>query len=276
MDEHIRPSSLSMPMSERLSQEFKQDPLFKLIVKLDLVEYLFDDYIENLKEGADYTTTDFEEWYCTHEQAINFLCKPSTMRSWQKQLNHYIEARMSGRTVIMDYQAVFRLKMALLLRKHHNIKLSRCAELVGIVSADAFRIIDRDDYDDEPRRDTNLADPFAGASEEQIQKLTEWMNALIDKRLEEKMLMLPGDSRIDEMQEKIAETMNALQSMASDEKQKELIDHAVNTMRQDVEVRDRVLMEQLNQRLEDKQLRQEMKQEIINSLPFFVRWFIKK
>ncbi|SFJ63166.1 hypothetical protein SAMN02799624_05265 [Paenibacillus sp. UNC496MF] len=273
-------------MSARLSQEFRQDPLFKLILKTDLTDELFDDYIEAMKEAVDYTTSEFEEWYCTQEQAPNFLCKPSTMRSWQKQLNHYIEARMSGRTVLMDYQAVFRLKMALLLRKSQNIKLSRCAELVGIVSSDQIRVFERDEIDDDrrPSREGGLVDPFSNASEDQMRMLSEFIAQVVDKRMDEKMqLLLPGEDRIEEINEKIesiAGALTALQENVTDDKQRELIEQAVSTMRQDVDTRDKVILEQLKELKDDKQakleMQQEMKQEIVKSLPWFVRMFVKK
>ncbi|MNW33292.1 hypothetical protein D3C74_102520 [compost metagenome] len=267
-------------MSDRLSQEFKQDPLYKLITKTDLLDELFDDYIEDLNESVDYTTTEFEGWYCTQEQAVNFLCKPSTMRSWQKQLNHYIEGRMSGRTVIMDYQAVFRLKMALLLRKHQNIKLNRCAEMVGIVSNDSLRILDN--YEDERRtsQESGVVNPFASASEEQMQKMSEWIAGIVDKRMEEmRMLALPGEDRMNELQEKvegIADVLTQLQSSVNSEEQQEILDKAVSKMREDVETRDKIVMEQLSMIQKEQKSKQEIQQEIVNSLPWFVRMFVKK
>lgn len=269
-------------MSDRLSQEFKQDPLYKLITKTDLLDELFDDYIEDLNESVDYTTTEFEGWYCTQEQAVNFLCKPSTMRSWQKQLNHYIEGRMSGRTVIMDYQAVFRLKMALLLRKHQNIKLNRCAEMVGIVSNDNLRILDRDNYEDDRRtsQESGVVNPFASASEEQMQKMSEWIAGIVDKRMEEmRMLALPGEDRMNELQEKvegIADVLTQLQSAVNNEEQQEFLDRAVSKMREDVETRDKIVMEQLSLIQKEQKSKQEIQQEIVNSLPWFVRMFVKK
>lgn len=120
-------------MSNRLSTEFSQDRLFKTIQRMGIFDELFDEHIDNLIENHDYQTANFEEWYCKDKENPNYLCTPGTMRHWLNDLSSYIETRNVGRFVLMDHKGVFRLKMALLLRKH-GLKLSLVAETAGVRS----------------------------------------------------------------------------------------------------------------------------------------------
>lgn len=120
-------------MDELLTSEFSQDPLFKIIQRLGIEDDLFDDHILGLKPGIEYSTTHIEDWWCDED-----TLKSPTMRSWLRQLGAYIETRaIGGRgNIRLDYRAVFRLRMCLLLRTH-KYSLSRIAQLVGLKSIDA-------------------------------------------------------------------------------------------------------------------------------------------
>jgi len=118
-------------MDEYLTSEFGQDPLFKLIKRIGATDELFDEHIMNLNFGIEYSTTDIEHWYCNDE------LKPATMRSWIKALEEYIEVRTVGNRGVLrlDYRAVFRVRMALLLREK-NYKLQRVCQYAGVQPMD--------------------------------------------------------------------------------------------------------------------------------------------
>jgi hypothetical protein len=126
----------------KLTQEFSQDPLYKYLDRIGKTEALFDNHIEELIEGRDYSTTDFENWYCVEEGHPDHLATAPTMRNWQKQLNGYIEGITTGRNVRLNYQSIFRLRMALMLRIN-GVPLARVTSLVGLKTDEAFVIGER-------------------------------------------------------------------------------------------------------------------------------------
>lgn len=277
-------------MSEKLAQEFQQDPLFKHLTKLDQMDSLFDDHMEDLKEGVDYTTTEFESWYCTSEDLPNYLGTGSTMRSWLKQLNAYIEARMSARTVFMDYHAVFRLKMALLLRKQ-NVKLARVAELVGIANAANVRVMDSFGSNS---ANTSMVDPFAG-DEERRAAFAGFIEKIVEDRFNSRLMMLPSSedmeemirsesdqirSEMDEKITRLASQLTDFQKKVGTEDDAHKMEAIVKEMRDDAETRSEVIMKQTRQMLEERRIQKEEKddlyQEFVKNLPWFVRMFVKK
>lgn len=104
---------------ERLEAEFGNDPLFDAVQRMNLIDELFDrDTLSVLVERHEYTTTDFEKWFCVNEADPRYLSTPGIMRAFVKELASYLQTRNLGRTIIIDYQGVIKLKMALLLRKN--------------------------------------------------------------------------------------------------------------------------------------------------------------
>ncbi|MCY9665856.1 hypothetical protein M5X11_12915 [Paenibacillus alginolyticus] len=104
---------------ERLEAEFGSDPLFDAIQRMNLVDELFDhETLSVLVERHEYTTTEFEKWFCLNEADSRYLSTPGIMRAFVKELSSYLQTRNLSRTTIIDYQGVIKLKMALLLRKN--------------------------------------------------------------------------------------------------------------------------------------------------------------
>ncbi|GGG18748.1 hypothetical protein [Paenibacillus abyssi] len=104
---------------DRLEGEFEDDPLFETIQRMGLTDELFDDEtISRLIDGHEYTTTDFEKWYCLDEASPQYLANGGVMRAFIKSMMAYLQTRSVGRSIIMDYQGFIKLKMALLLRKN--------------------------------------------------------------------------------------------------------------------------------------------------------------
>lgn len=104
---------------ERLEAEFGNDPLFDAIERMNLMDELFDqETLSVLVERHEYTTTEFEKWFCVNEADERYLSTPGIMRTFIKELSSYLQTRNIGRAIIMDYQGVIKLKMALLLRKN--------------------------------------------------------------------------------------------------------------------------------------------------------------
>lgn len=104
---------------ERLEAEFGNDPLYDAIQRMNLLDELFDqETLSVLVERHEYTTTDFEKWFCVSEADERYLSTPGIMRAFVKELGSYLQTRNLGRTIIIDYQGVIKLKMALLLRKN--------------------------------------------------------------------------------------------------------------------------------------------------------------
>lgn len=104
---------------ERLEADLGNDPLYAAIQRMNLTDLLFDDEtLSVLVEMHEYTTTDFEKWFCVNELDHRYLSTPGIMRSFVKELSTYLETRTIGRTIIIDYLGVIKLKMALLLRKN--------------------------------------------------------------------------------------------------------------------------------------------------------------
>lgn len=103
---------------ERLEAEFGNDPLYDAVQRMNLIDELFEqDTLSVLVERHEYTTTDFEKWFCV-EADTRYLSTPGIMRAFVKELGSYLQTRNIGRTIIIDYQGVIKLKMALLLRKY--------------------------------------------------------------------------------------------------------------------------------------------------------------
>lgn len=104
---------------DRLEAEFGNDPLFDAVQRMNLINELFDDEsLSVLVDRHEYTTTDFEKWYCMNESDPRYLSTPGIMRAFVKELGTYLQTRNIGRTIIFDYEGVLKLKMALLLRKY--------------------------------------------------------------------------------------------------------------------------------------------------------------
>lgn len=120
-------------MGEQLRVMFSEDRLYQFCQRPlgYSVDEIVDEYMESLHENLEYPTTQFEEWYCDESLQDQFLAARSTMRHWMGELDSYIMFRKPGRNVVMDYRAVFRLRLALLMRKK-NVKLNKVQELVGI------------------------------------------------------------------------------------------------------------------------------------------------
>lgn len=120
-------------MSSRLEMVFSQDPLYRYCEKLSIEDEIIDEHMAGLNEYMEYSTTDFERFYCDDREDKAYLCDRSTMRHWLKELNRYVEAKRpdNGRNFTLDYRSIFRLRLAMLLRKN-NVQLKKIKELLGI------------------------------------------------------------------------------------------------------------------------------------------------
>lgn len=126
--------SIPANMHARLELEFSQDRLFRIAQKnKHLKEQLIDEYMAELDELKEYTTTDFEAMYCDESKPETFLATPSTMRRWLKELNEYIEGDQRGRkgNFKLNYQSMFRLRMVLLFRKE-GYRIDQISHILGI------------------------------------------------------------------------------------------------------------------------------------------------
>jgi len=104
---------------EQLEAEFVNDPLFDSIQRMNLLDELFDEEtLSSLIDGLEYTTTDFERWFCSNDSDKRYLSSAGIMRAFIKEMGGYLQVRNVGRSIIMDYKGVIKLKMALLLRKY--------------------------------------------------------------------------------------------------------------------------------------------------------------
>lgn len=288
----------------KLSQEFRQDTLFKLISNMGLEEELFDEHMEGLSIAKEYSTTDFEQWYCNDPEDEKYLANPSTMRSWQKQLNSYIEAYLSGRNIVrMNYQSVFRLRMLLLLR-NHSVSLQRVSEMLGIKSAQPHVMQQREtstSVSDQTSSDREL-DMFKSLVGQMLSSgivkvengvpvlhIEDYVKNLVkeegqtllqgkDERFESIHNRLEAyEDHLKELQSiqqtnteknvaKIEELISKIQTEEDWEEHKNLI----SELRKDTEARDKVLTQQLRRQFKQNKI------EMYNSLPFFVKWFYKK
>jgi len=216
-------------MDEYLTSEFGQDPLFKLIKRIGATDELFDEHIMNLNFGIEYSTTDIEHWYCNDE------LKPATMRSWIKALEEYIEVRTVGNRGVLrlDYRAVFRVRMALLLREK-NYKLQRVCQYAGVQPMDPEVI--------NSRRSLSVPDQTA--------KEFEVMKALIGQMMAAGLIEIREGIPILRIQEVIhAHLQDAQKSLPDPKKIEEQLDQKVNDLREKLD-------EKLNQdRLQARQER---------------------
>jgi len=120
-------------MEQQLELMFSEDPLYRFCQRLGMTtEDIIDEHMGELVEGLEYTTTRFEEWYSDESKPEKFLAARSTMRLWLGELSTYIQPRRPGRNLVLDYKAVFRLRLALLLRSK-DIKINKVQELAGIL-----------------------------------------------------------------------------------------------------------------------------------------------
>lgn len=288
---------------EQLATEFSQDALFKLITKMQLTDQLFDEHINELKIGYEYSTTDIERWYCDDD------LKPGTMRHWQKELAEYIESSNVGtrRLVRLNYKSVFRLRMALLLREH-KVTLEKVAQLVGIRAVDPEVISNK--------QSQNLSTELS--SEKETMELDVLKNVVgqmiafglvkvengipilkindyIDEAINKRMIMLPNPTEeVKELKEKLESQDKIIEGLRAEQlKSAEQINQRletllanaktdqewaeyqsiVNELRKNDQLRVDSLNDIMNKLKEDKITTQN---EVYDNLPWFVRIFLKK
>ncbi|WP_088834451.1 hypothetical protein [Paenibacillus tyrfis] len=288
---------------EQLATEFSQDALFKLITKMQLTDQLFDEHINELKIGYEYSTTDIERWYCDDD------LKPGTMRHWQKELAEYIESSNVGtrRLVRLNYKSVFRLRMAMLLREH-KVTLEKVAQLVGIRAVDQEVISNK--------QSQNLSTELS--SEKETMELDVLKNVVgqmiafglvkvengipilkindyIDEAINKRMIMLPNPTEeVKELKEKLESQDKIIEGLRAEQlKSAEQINQRletllanaktdqewaeyqsiVNELRKNDQLRVDSLNDIMNKLKEDKITTQN---EVYDNLPWFVRIFLKK
>ncbi|MVP02143.1 hypothetical protein [Paenibacillus lutrae] len=127
--------TIAANMGAQIELEFASDPLYRLLSEKYPKHEIIDHYMANLSDIKEYTTGEFESWYCSDPESDEYLCNKSTMRHWQTETNEYVKAERSGpskRNFSLGYQSIFRLRMILWLRKYENLKIEKIQELVGI------------------------------------------------------------------------------------------------------------------------------------------------
>ncbi|CAN7762064.1 hypothetical protein LJR153_007103 [Paenibacillus sp. LjRoot153] len=308
-------------MGIKLATEFSQDALFKTLAKLGMQEMLFDNHMEDLSDQKDYQTTEFEKWYCANEEEEDYLCTGPTMRHWLKELNGYIEARSIGRNLSLDYKAIFRLKMILLLRKE-NYKMPRIAEMVGIRAISPVIVMENQNQSQEiihPSVRSNFSEEELNLFQGFIAQLSsgQFNEYIVNLVKENQQLMLPGEEKINELEQKLEQSNRELlelreatekynQTLEKQEKELEetkklqsdiarkvsddleglrsklktdeewkTYQETVSELRISSELRHQSLTEDLN-KIREQNNANELKQEIINSLPWIVRKLMRK
>ncbi|WP_163860394.1 meiotic nuclear division 1 family protein [Paenibacillus elgii] len=287
---------------EQLATEFSQDALFKLITKMQLTDQLFDEHINELKIGYEYSTTDIERWYCDDD------LKPGTMRHWQKELAEYIESSNVGtrRLVRLNYKSVFRLRMALLLREH-KVTLEKVAQLVGIRAVDPEVISNKQSQTQSielSEKETMELDVLKNVVGQMIAfglvKVENGIpilkiNDYIDEAINKRMIMLPNPTEeVNELKEKLESQDKIIEGLRAEQlKSAEQINQRletllanaktdqewaeyqsiVNELRKNDQLRVDSLNDIMNKLKEDKITTQN---EVYDNLPWFVRIFLKK
>ncbi|SED12476.1 hypothetical protein [Paenibacillus sp. GP183] len=214
-------------MGVTLATEFSQDPVYKHILREKLDQDLFDEIIEELAERREYTTTEFENWYCSSPDDPQYLSTGGTMRHWLKEYNLYIESRSVGRLAVLDYKAVFRLKMLLLLRKN-GMKPAMIAELAGVrPSISVIGPIRRDTEETLPsvfNQDDlknmamikNFMTALANSGALKVNEeggLDLRLETLIEKSLEDRQQLSLPDKKMEELEERLTEANKELEEL---------------------------------------------------------------
>lgn len=138
-----------MDIKEILMQEFKDDPIYRLVKLKGLEEYLFTDGILSLNTETTYSTV---------ETGRIIERSDSTIRNhFRSDLIEYIAPEKYGKYYRLNYQSIFRLHMIfLLMEKASKTSIDLLAELgmqPSVLIGGNIKRVHRTDHDD--RIDSN-------------------------------------------------------------------------------------------------------------------------